>query len=176
MSKQPSTKNVKSALTQVLDDIIFSPSIPQRKLKAAFWTRYGQNPMATVSTMTGDLASRISGSSSVKSWWEQPGFKEWFLNEDEFRQKLEYLASLALDTIEEVLLDPEANANAKSSMSKLVLEAASKMPSKWQNTKYMDEQVQKMDEAQLEAFIKQRGIGLLDDGQKDKSNGDSGDD
>lgn len=176
MSKQPSDK-VK--LTQILDDLVFMPSTMQRRIKAAFWTKFSQNPIADVGSITAELAARIAGNQNVKKWWSQPGFQEWFLNEDEFRQKLEYLAHLALDTIEEVLLNPDANVNAKSSMAKLIFEAAHKMPSKWQNTKYMDEQIQRMDLAQLESFIKQRSIGLIEEtssGQEDREEGPSGED
>lgn len=41
---------------------------------------------------------------------------------------MEYLADIALDALEQVLTDPDANPSAKVNSAKLVLEAASKMP------------------------------------------------
>jgi hypothetical protein len=44
------------------------------------------------------------------------------------------------------------------------------MPQKWQKMGYLDDQIQKMDQSQLEQFIRQRSMGLVSAGpQEDNS-------
>ena len=86
------------------------------------------------------------------------GFKEWFLNEEEFAQKALALAHLALGSLEEVLTNPDANPSARVKAAKLAIEVANKMPQRWQKTVYLDDQIHKMDRAQLESFLRSKGM------------------
>lgn len=149
MNKQDSKK-----LGAVLDDIIFIPSPIQRKVKAAFWSSYNDNPLFGRDKITLAAVESTISDYRLHKWWAQIGFKEWFTNKDEFKQRLEYLANLALDTIEEVLCNPDANANARMNAAKLMLEAARKMPDKQGEVKYLDERVHTMSKKELEQFIK----------------------
>lgn len=141
-------------LGAVLEDIVFLPSPAQRKTKAAFWTVLNDNPIADKDHITMASVVHVTGDTRVHKWWGQEGFQEWFCNKDEFRQRLEYLAHLALDTVEEVLLDGEANANARMNAAKLMLEAARKMPDKNAKEQYLDESIHKMSKKELESYIK----------------------
>ena len=77
-----------------------------------------------------DEAYQLTGNAKLKTWWGLPGFVRWFSNREEYRQRLDYLAMLALDTAEEILCDREAHPSARTAMAKLVIEAAGKMPPK----------------------------------------------
>jgi hypothetical protein len=126
--------------------------------------------MVDVSKLTAANVQKIIPDSRLPRWWSMYGFREWFLNEDEFKQRLEYIAHLALDTLEQILTDPDANHSARVNAAKLAFEAASKMPQKWQKMGYLDDQIQKMDQSQLEQFIRQRSMGLVSAGpQEDNS-------
>ena len=149
-------KSTEKAINAAIADITFLPNPEHRKVKAAFWASYADNPLADSGQITLALAQQITSENRLKRWWSIPGFSDWFSNKDEFRQRLEYLANLGLDTIEEILLDPEANANARMNAAKLMLEAASKMPNKWNQEKFLDEQIQKMGARELEAWLKKR--------------------
>lgn len=145
-------------IAQVIDDLLFVPNMEQRRVKAAFWAKYASNPLSDLNKITAVLVNKIVDDNRIPRWWSMYGFREWFLNEDEYKQRLEYIAHLALDTLEDVLTNPDANQNAKVNAAKLVMEAANKMPQKWQNTKYLDDSIQKMDQVQLEQYIRQRSL------------------
>jgi hypothetical protein len=154
MAKESSMQEI----TKVLQgELIYLPTPPQRKVKAAFWAVYNENPIMGVDKINLATVQQITGSAVVSKWWAKDGFKEWFLNKDETRQRLEYLFNLSLDTAEEILIDPEANTNAKVQMIKLLAELTNKMPQKWKQEKFLDENIQKMDKRQLEGFLKKHG-------------------
>lgn len=148
-------------VAQVCDDLLFVPTPDQRQVKAAFWQRYSQSPVLDISKITGTYVHKLVPDSRIPRWWSMFGFKEWFLNEDEFRQRLEYLANLSLDTLEAILTDPDANHSARVNAAKLIFEASNKMPKKWEKVAYLDAGVQNMDQAQLESFIRKQSLGLL---------------
>jgi hypothetical protein len=154
----------------IIEDITFLPSPEQRKNKAAFWASYADNPMASSDNVTLALALQTTKEPRLRRWWPVPGFSEWYSNKDEFRQRLEYLANLGLDTIEDILLDPEANANARMNAAKLMLEAASKMPNKWNQEKFLDEHIQKMGQQELESWIAKRLPKELDEAEDTEPN------
>lgn len=138
----------------LVEDLTFLPSPEQRKVKAAFWTTYSENPTVDVEYVTVEEAKAITGDWRVTRWWAMSGFREWFLNKEEFRQRLEYLANLALDAAEDILMDRNAHPSARTNMAKLVIEAANRMPNRWAKEKYMDEKIHQMDRAQLEEYIR----------------------
>lgn len=154
----PNTERV----AQVVDDLLFCPSPDQRQVKAAFWAKYQQAPLLDIDKITAAFVQKLIPDSRLPRWWSMYGFKEWFLNEDEFRQRLEYIAHLGLDALEAILTDPDANHNARVNAAKLAFEAASKMPQKYQKSLYLDDHIQKMDQAQLEQFIRQKSLGLAE--------------
>lgn len=141
-------------IAQIAEDITFLPSPEQRKTKASFWALYQENPLVEVASVSIQLATQLTGDSRIQRWWGIPGFREWFTNKEEFRQRLEYLANLALDTAEQVLADPKANASARVNMAKLIIEAAGRMPNKWAKEQYLDERIGQMGKKELEAYIR----------------------
>lgn len=157
-SNNPGLPPQTERLQQVVDDLVFLPTLDQRRIKAAFWAKYANAPQVDVSKVTAAHVQRFIEDSRIPRWWSMYGFREWFLNEDEFRQRSEYLAHLAQDTLEQIMLDPDANHNAKVNAAKLAIEVANRMPQKWQKITYLDDSIQKMDQAQLEQFIKQKSI------------------
>jgi hypothetical protein len=147
-------------LNDLLDQVVFLPSPEQRRIKAAFWALYAD--MGT-QPITLSLAQTLTGESRLKAWWGLPGFREWFLNKDEFRQRVEYLAHLALDTAEEILSDPKANPSARVNMAKLMVEVAGRMPNKWEQKKFADDFINKMSKDELKAYLEKVGVKYLND-------------
>lgn len=141
-------------LGALLADVTLIPSPEMRKAKATYWTRLHDNPVYDRDTTTLAAALEVTGDPRVSRWWSQDGFPDWFANKDEFRSRVEYLAHLALDTVEDVLLDQDANANARMKAVQIVLEAAAKFPTKSSGEeKYLDARIQKMSKQELEAYI-----------------------
>lgn len=142
-------------LKKVLDEIIFVPDTTQMQVKAAFWAKHADNPLAPTHDITLAAALDVTGDTRLSRWWGIPGFSAWFTNKDEFRQKAEYVANLALQTIEEILLDREAQPNARIKAAQIAIETANKMPTKYAKEKFIDAKIQEMSRKELDAFIKE---------------------
>jgi hypothetical protein len=63
----------------------------------------------------------VTGIQTVKNWWSNPGFKDWFFNQETIYSQMTYLKDLALQTAEGILRDPDANSSAKVNMIKTIL-------------------------------------------------------
>lgn len=160
------------------EDLTYTPSVEQRKLKSSFWAVYQDHPLVEKRDIGPILVDQFTADTRIHRWWKVPGFADWFTNQDEFRQRLEYLAHVALDTAEEVLSDPEASASARVSMSKLVLEAAQKMPGKDTGKgKYLDQSIADMSAEQLRAFLEKNlpQISAASEGESDQTSSEEED-
>ncbi len=166
MSKQIIKNTIDESKSTSLVDLaskaIYTPTPRQRQVKARFWVRYVPSPLATLDSLSAATVQRITGTAGIKEWWSEPGFREWFLNREEAREKLEYLFMKALDAAEDILDDPNAQASAKVNMIKVLGELANKFPSKWQE-KYSDEDINRMDEKQLKHYLEQRGVSISEE-------------
>lgn len=129
----------------------FEPTDAMLRAKTNFWNAAG-GMEATAVNMT--VAIQLSGTTSVRNWWGQPGFKEWFTGRNEWRNRVEYLAMRGLDVAEQLLHDRRTTPASKVQLIKLFAELADKMPSKTKEVKFIDAGVANMDEKQLDAFIK----------------------
>ena len=123
-----SLKDINKILAAAQTDLVFVPTPDMRRAKAAFWSRFADAPPLSAGPLTLAAAQQIGADKRLAKWWSLPGFQDWFQNGEEFKERMEYLADLALDALEQVLSDPDANPSAKVASAKLVLEAASKMP------------------------------------------------
>lgn len=155
MSKKPSTSEVVDIVTS---ELTFLPSQEQQKAKSAFWSRFNENPLCDPSQVSLSIALQFVNDSRLTRWWSLMGFREWFCNHNEFRDRLEYLSHKILDSLERIIEAPfsEANAGAKVNAAKLIMEAAKKMPSKQSKEVFMDERVSQMDKKQLQEFIRKQ--------------------
>jgi hypothetical protein len=160
---------------EVIIDQIFDPNIDQRKCKSAFWVVKGDSQFGDViSQVSLAEALRVTGENKLKAWWSLPGFIDWFTNNQSFRQRAEYLADLAMDTIEEVLLNPETNPNARINAAKLMMEVAQKLPKQQAQVKLADQFIANMDITQLKEYVlKHTPKELLGAGKVVKDNGSS---
>lgn len=125
-----SLKDINKILAAAQTDLVFTPTPDMRKAKASFWSRFAEAPALDGGPVTLAAAQQVATDKRLTKWWSIPGFQDWFQNKEEFKERLEYLADIALDSLESVLTDPDANPSAKVASAKLVLEAASKMPKK----------------------------------------------
>jgi len=92
-----------NVLQAATSELVFIPTPSQRQVKARLITKLVDNPLLDAASLTLSEAEQITNSAQLKDWWGRPGFKEWFLDQNEYRQRLEYLFSLALDAAEEIL-------------------------------------------------------------------------
>lgn len=150
--------NIKEKMNEM--DVVFLPSPPQRRAKSKFWVRYDSLLGAPETLSSSDIAN-ITQEPTITKWWSQPYFKEWFLNKEEEKERLDYLYNLGLDSLEQLFLNPEANHNARVNALKVIALLASKEPSK--NEKFSDEDIQRMDKIKLRAYIQKYAPLLIED-------------
>ena len=157
-------------VTKLADNILFEPTATQSKIKAKFWSRYHPGPFDSPSDgkITLATALEVTGSTSLRKYWSQPGFREWFLNRDEEREKLKYLFNKALDSAEKILDNPEANPNAKANIIKMLAEMNGFMGKK-QIEKFADDDINKMSEKQLKEFLTKKGVKVVQENIIDAS-------
>ena len=156
-------KQTEEQLIEVINEIIYLPNADQRRAKAAFWVRFSDNPLCDPADISLSIVNRLLTDSRMDRWWKIPGFPEWFKNREEFRERVENLIQLALDTLEGVMIDPGSQASAKVNAAKLLMEVGRKMPPKSIREVYIDEKIGKMDRRELEDFIKRNTPKLLED-------------
>lgn len=134
--------------------LVFRPSRAQQIARANFWTYFSQEGSAPPSIIDLATALRFGLDMGISEWWSIPGFREWFSNQDEFRQRLEFLANLSLDKLENLINSEASNANAKVAAIKLIMELSKKLQHRNTADQYLDEKVGQMDKKQLEEYIK----------------------
>lgn len=157
MTRKTTTEKGVQLLEVISNELTYLPSPEQRKVKSAFWARFNDNPLCEPQDVTTSIILRIVQDERITKWWPQEGFKEWFRNADEFRQRMEYLSHLVLDTFEEILIDPRANPSSRVAAGKIILEVARKMPTKGgTEDQFLDQKIQQMDRKQLEEFVRSR--------------------
>lgn len=150
--------SMKNVTDLIVNDLTYMPSHEQRKLKSAFWLRFNDNPVAEPGNITLAMVDRIAPDSRTSKWWSQPGFRAWFLNHEEFRERVESMAHLALDTLMTILVtdDPKMS-SARVNAAKLLLEIGRKLPSRTAPVeKFVDARIGEMTKAQLDVYISSR--------------------
>lgn len=149
-------KNISRVLAAASQEVVFAPTPEMRRAKAAFWASLEGTPSGDLAdTMTLAAATSLGADKKLSRWWNIPGFSEWWQNKEEFKQRLEYMAQLALDALEGVLTDPNSNPTARVNSAKLVLEAANKMP-KRQAEDSVEQKLAGMSRNELEEYVRTR--------------------
>jgi hypothetical protein len=162
-----------ASLEALVEEIVFRPSEEHRRLKSRFLARIADNPLIEPSEASLSDVQRILGSTTVGKHWNQPGFREWFLNTGEYQERMEELFSLALDAARDILLsqDPKSQ-GARASMIKTMAELAGKLkPRQPQldsgaSSATMAKLVASMDQAQLSVFLNKNGQSVQLDASK----------
>jgi hypothetical protein len=140
-----------SKIEVIRDAVIFTPTAAQRRAKSKFMVK-SDGVLGSPDQSNARLIAQFTGEAGVVKWYSQPGFKEWFFNSEENKERMEYLFSLALDTAENILFDENANAGAKVQLIKLLATLAGKDPSS-SEAKLLDDSIQRMNSEQLKEYI-----------------------
>ena len=134
------------------ETIDFTPSNYQRELKARFIVKV-RNSKVYHDIWTRAACEQILGQSLARQGGI-PGFKEWFLDTDEFEVAAELAAQEALAACREIMSDPGEKGQARVTAAKLVMLIADKEPKKVA-VKYADEGISKLagDPEKLKSFL-----------------------
>jgi hypothetical protein len=159
-SPAPSTPKETRALAS---EVLFKPTKPQQRIKARFWSRFESGPFSSSpSSITAADVSKLTGSTSISRWWGKPGFREWFLNKSENEERLQGMFETSLDSLEEILMNPEARPSEKISAAKLIAELSGKLNKK-SETKFADEAINNMSEKQLKDFLARKHVRVVEE-------------
>lgn len=137
-------------------DLVFIPSPLQRACKARFYKRIDFD-LDLAKDVTLAQAIQLTGNQQLGNWWKQDGFKEWFINQDEAAERIEYLYMLWMDKAESLLLDPLANHNAIVQLGKIIAQLSGRA----NQEKFSDDLINKMSKEQLRAFAERLAPKLL---------------
>lgn len=147
-----------SNITKLVDSL-FVPTVDQREFKAKLLIKIKDNPTVNLETLTLQQAKSFVKEWRLAEWWHEAGFREWLSNSDEFRQKLEFVLGETLEEIYKLILDPEASSQSKVRAFEIMARLAGKEPPKVKEVKFKDSEVEKMDEQQLDEFIRKHSKG-----------------
>lgn len=154
------------------EEVLHQPTDKEKRLKASFWKRIANQPLFDIQNLSYEQVRSIIGTDALKASWSQPGFKAWFCNREEYRERLEYLFELAMDAAEDILknVDPKAQ-SARVNMVKTISELAGKLQkgNATQNaTALINGTIGQMDKAQLELYLQKNGVNLHLSAQKNE--------
>ena len=157
-------------MTEHLEDIVFIPGAEHRRAKVKFWKRVQDNPLVDTSNLDASIAAKFGGDQRIHSWWNQPGFQEWFSNQQEYLEKLQYAQMLSIDTIIEVLESGHASDTSKLVASKMVNDMTLKMAElSGASSRGAGSAIDKMNLDQLRDFISKSTHRLTGSGSSDRS-------
>lgn len=155
--------NPAQSVSQLADRLFFAPSPNHRKMKAKFWSNYMPSPFKDVADTTQAELAKYCGLShtTIERYLKEEGFRDWLLNVNESRERLEYLYNLWTDRVERILLDDSTAAQTVVTLGKTLGELANKFPNRWAQEKFSDEDINKMSESQLKAFLDKARISVV---------------
>lgn len=148
---------LRNPLEKATDVVSFSPSEAQRRAKSNFWSFFASGEALPPTQIDLSIASKYAGDKRIAEWWTLEGFTDWFSNKDEFRQRVEFLADLALDELYQLLRNPNTQATAKVAAIRMIMDVGKKISQKAPTEdSVMGEKIASMDKKQLEDYIKSR--------------------
>lgn len=148
-------------LENALGQVAFCADAEHKVIKAAFWAKMADDPsVMNRESITLAQAVAVTGCSKLRRWWNQPGFREWFVNGEEWKQKLLYIIDVGLDSLLDIFAsnDPKT-ANARVRAFEVACRLAGREPAKTKEVRFVDKAINEMNPAQLQAFLESRGMG-----------------
>lgn len=112
------------AVFDAVSELVYVPTPEQRRVKAAFWRRFSESPVAIPGRVDLGSAQVLLNDSRLDRWWKEPGFADWFRNASDFRERLDYLADLALNKYESMITDPTINPAVAGAAARDILKMA----------------------------------------------------
>jgi hypothetical protein len=142
--------------TNEVTQITFAPTGPQRKAKSAFWARVTTSGLLCPAPLTSTFVAQVTGSRQMARWFTTPGFLEWFSNQQEYSERMEFTKLRALDRLDEILEANEGKVSEMVSAIKLAFEVTGAVNKK--QAEFLDKHISQMGEKELEAFLARRKV------------------
>jgi hypothetical protein len=160
-------------LKKIASELIYTPTTSERKLKAKFWAKAAENPLISFgegqSITLEQVRKMAGGGAKLEKAWTNPSFRNWFLDIEDGKAKLEYLFDLGLDAIEGLLLsDDPKTSSAKVNALKLLADLTGKIK-RADNTNGLQKAIASADKASLEALFESAGLSVSVSASKNNS-------
>ena len=136
-------------------DTPFRPTNDQKRAKSQFWTTFSSGAISPPPQPDILIASQYAGDKRIREWFSVAGFPQWFWNQNEFSERLDYLSQIALDQLETLVTSAKTSDSARVAAIKMVLEASKKLGQS-DKQEFADTKIGQMDQKQLEDFIQSR--------------------
>jgi len=150
---------------EAIADDVFIPKARQRRIKAKFWASWREGPSKGEPTLS--AAIEVTKCSTIETWAQEPGFTNWFMNDQDHQQRLEYLFDMGLDMLEDTMQTAEKAADRLKAFE-YVAKLAHKLTKQETEIKYLDKEIQTMSEAEIEKLIKKHSAPTLPGGSDEK--------
>lgn len=148
---------LKNQLGKAADVVSFSPNEAQRRAKSNFWSFFASGEALPPTQVDLAIATKYAGDRRISEWWQLEGFADWFANKDEFRQRVEFLADLALDELYRLIKNSDTQATAKVAAIRMIMDVGKKISQKAPSEEsQVGEKIASMDKKELEEYIKSR--------------------
>lgn len=108
-----------------------------------------------------DLIEQLAGTRKIHEWLRDPKFAQWWWDEHVITDELMALRSQSVGKLKEILCGEEISPADALKAARMVFELTDQFPSKKQEVRFLDEELNKMDEGQVDREIK-RLQGQLD--------------
>lgn len=95
-----------------------------RLCKTRFWKALEINPICDPKSVTLTAALHLTGEDKLKSWWQKPGFTKWFCDGDEYDTRLRAAKYTAIDTLLDLMMNPDTPASSRVAAAKQVMDHA----------------------------------------------------
>jgi hypothetical protein len=105
-------------------ELLLNVNEEMRLTKTKFWRALNVNPICDPSHITLQAALQLTNEKKLKSWWEKPGFVVWFTEGEEYETKLAAAKFSAIDTLLDVMGNPDSPASARVAAAKQVMDHA----------------------------------------------------
>lgn len=157
-SKNTSSDIFSQILDRVRDTVSFVPNNEQKRARSNFWIAVGELGIDIPQQVGLPVVLQHAGDKRVAEWWVLPGFQDWFLNREDFRQRVDFLSSMALDELEKTLQNPAASPKDKILVAKMLLDERNRRvaASDGADASLLGERLQKMSRAELDTYIRTR--------------------
>ena len=131
----------------------FSPTQAMREVKARFIIRLKKNPQFFDRIRLQDVEI-VCQDARLRKWWQIPGFKEWFLDSEDFEVACELAAQEALLACRDIVRDSSQKGTARVAAAKLIMTIANKTQHK--ENEGGDETIKQLakDPQQLREFLR----------------------
>jgi DNA-binding transcriptional regulator GbsR (MarR family) len=135
----------------------YKPTLPQRKAKSTFWARLTARGVTDVSQWgIDDVAGVLRSNRSIRKWYSEPGFSEWFTNRAEYEERIQASELRALDVIDDIMEDINAKHSDRLAAAKVALELSGKLGKSNKTEKFLDEEIAKMSEDEVRRYLARR--------------------